>query len=195
MWDTGDSFVGVEKMICENFLSRLFFGKTKTLYPVVGDIFTMPVRKNILGLLNTVTSSQVKHLSSTRGSTEQTRAVTGGGGFSNADHLWTLNEERRDGKEYWDVAYESILKSLVSDIKGTDNILLLRSKSTGAWLSVRGTTVSGTVLSATEFRDFLCTRYNVSPVNLQSHCGRCGTALEVAHTLNCSIGGLVITRH
>ena len=30
-WDTGDEFAGVEKMIRETFLPRLFFGKTKTL--------------------------------------------------------------------------------------------------------------------------------------------------------------------
>ena len=59
-------------------------------------------------------------------------------------------------------------------------------------MSVRGTTVSGTVLSATKFRDFLCARYNVSTLNLQSHCEGCVTAFRVTHTLSCSIGGLII---
>ena len=77
-----------------------------------------------------------------------------GGGLSNADHLLTLSEERRDGKEAWDVAYEFILKGLVLNIKGPDKRLLLRAKITGNWLRVRGTTVSGTVLSTTEFWDF-----------------------------------------
>ena len=80
--------------------------------------------------------------------------MTGGGEFSNADHLRTLSDERRDGKEAWDVAYESRLNGLVSDLKSTENHLLLCTKSTGAWLSVRGTTVLGTVVFTTEFRDF-----------------------------------------
>ena len=42
---------------------------------------------------------------------------------------------------------------------------------------------------------FLCACYNVYPVNLQSHCDRCGTVFGVTHTLSCSIGGLVIARH
>ena len=42
---------------------------------------------------------------------------------------------------------------------------------------------------------FLCARYNVSPVNLQSHCDGCGTAFGVTHTLSCSIGGLAIACH
>ena len=37
-WDTGDSFAGVEKMLHETFLPRIFFGKTKTLSTVVGAL-------------------------------------------------------------------------------------------------------------------------------------------------------------
>ena len=73
----------------------------------------------------------------------------GGGAFSNAGHLQTLGEERRDGKKYWEAAYETKLQGLVRDLKGTSRRLILRAKSTGAWLSVRGTTFSGTVLSDT----------------------------------------------
>ena len=114
----------------------------------------MPVKKSGLRLLNPVTSSQEKYLIYTRGSPELVQAVTGGGSFSNSDHLQTLSEEWLDGEEYRDVLHESRLKGLVSDLQGTDKRLLLRTKSTGAWLSVRGTTVSGTLLSATEFPDF-----------------------------------------
>ena len=42
---------------------------------------------------------------------------------------------------------------------------------------------------------FLCAHYNVSPVNLQSHCDRCDTSFGVTHTLSCIIVGLVIARH
>ena len=62
-------------------------------------------------------------------------------------------------------------------------------------MSICGTTVSDTVLSATVFRDFLCARYNISPLNLQSHCVGCGTDFEVMHTPGYIIGGLVIARH
>ena len=82
--------------------------------------------------------------------------MTGAGAFSNANHLRTLGEERRDGNKYQDAVFETKLKGLFRDLKGTNKRLILRAKSTGAWLSVRGTTVSGTVLSATKFRDFMC---------------------------------------
>ena len=121
--------------------------------------------------------------------------MTGWGEFSNAEHLRILSEEIRDRKKYRDINYESRLKCLVRNIQSTDKRLLLRAKSTDAWLIVHGTTVSGTVLFATEFWDFLCARYNLSPVNLQSHCDGCGTAFGVTHTLICIIGGLFIARH
>ena len=78
-WDTGDSFAGVEKAIWETFLLHIFFGKTKTLSPVVGALSTIPVKKSRLGLLYPVTSSQEKYLRSQRGSVELVQAVMGGG--------------------------------------------------------------------------------------------------------------------
>ena len=64
-WETGDLFVGVEKIIQENLLPFLFAVKTKTLSTVVGALSTMPVKKSGLGQLNPVTSAQEKYLSST----------------------------------------------------------------------------------------------------------------------------------
>ena len=153
-WDTGDTFAGVERIIWEIFLPCLFFGNTKTLYPVVGALSTMPFKKFGMGLLNPVTSSQEKYLSYHQGKAELFWDVTGGGEFYNADHLRTLSEERLDGKKDQDDAYKSKLKGLVRDLKGTDRRLLLSAKSTGSWLSIRGTAVSGTVLSAMEFWGF-----------------------------------------
>ena len=78
-------------MICETFLPRLLFGKTKTLSPVVGALITMLFSKAGLGLLNPVMSAQEKYLSSTRESVELILLVTGREVFSNVDHLQTLS--------------------------------------------------------------------------------------------------------
>ena len=61
-------------------------------------------------------------------------------------------------------------------------------------MSLCGTTVSYTVLPATEFCDILCTRYNVTPINLQRHCNRCGATFKVRHALISRKVGLVIAR-
>ena len=57
-------FTGVEKVICETFLPRLFFGNTKTLSPVIGALIKVLVSKAGLGFLNPVTSDQENYLSS-----------------------------------------------------------------------------------------------------------------------------------
>ena len=185
---------GSGEMIWEKSLPRLFFRKTKNLSPIVGAQSTMPVKKSGMGILNTLTSSQEKYLISQRGSVKLVRAVTGGR-FSNADHLRALGEERRNGKKYREAVYETKVKDLVRAIKFTGKRLTICSKITGAWLSVCGATVSGTVLPATEFQYLSCARYNVSPLNLQIHSDGCGTEFGVTDALICIIGGLVIARH
>ena len=80
-------------MIHKTLLPCLFFGNTKNLPPVIGALSMMPAKKSTLGLLNPVTASQENYLRSTQGITELVRGVTGGGVFSNANHLRTLSEE------------------------------------------------------------------------------------------------------
>ena len=95
-WETWDVFAGLEKMLQETFLPRLFFRKTKSLSPIVGALSAMPVKKSGLGLMNSVASAKKKYPSSQQVSAELIWAVTGGGAYSNADHLLVLGEERRD---------------------------------------------------------------------------------------------------
>ena len=185
----------VEKIIWETFLPRIFFKNTKTLAPIVEALSTMPVNKAVLRLLNPMMSVQDKYIRFQWGSSELIQAVTGGKAFSNADHLRTLGEESHDVKKDWRAAYETKLKGLFRNLKVTDRRLILCAKITDSWLIVRGTTVSGTVLDATEFWDFLCARYNVSPLNLQSHYDGCGIVFRLMHALTCSTGILFIAHH
>ena len=62
-----------------NLFASSFLQKYKTLSPVLGALSTMMVRKSRLGLLDPVTSAQENYLSSTQGSAELVRDVTGGG--------------------------------------------------------------------------------------------------------------------
>ena len=73
----------------------------------------MLIKVTRLGLLNPVTLTKEKYLSYQWGSAELIRAVTGGGAFSNTDHLRTLGEERRDGQKDQEATNETKLKGLV----------------------------------------------------------------------------------
>ena len=52
---------------------------------------------------------------------------------------------------------------LFEDLKAPDSRLILHSKNTGSWLTIWGTTVTSTLLLATEFHDLLFTCYDVIP--------------------------------
>ena len=66
---------------------------------------------------------------------------------------------------------------LVRDLDTTEGHLILHAKSTGAWIHVQGTMVTGTVLSAAEFRDFLYSCYNHPPPPLPQNSTANATAM------------------
>ena len=74
--NTGESFVGIEKIFWDNFC-LVFSPKKKHLSPIVGSLSTAPVKKSGLSLLNPVTSANKKYPSFQWASTELIWAVTG----------------------------------------------------------------------------------------------------------------------
>ena len=62
--NTGDTFCGNGEYTPGKFLPSLFFGKPKSLSPIVGNLSTMSVKKSDLGILNTMTSANKKYPSS-----------------------------------------------------------------------------------------------------------------------------------
>ena len=86
-----------------------------------------------------------KYLSSQRGSVELVWAVTGGGVFSNVDHLQTLIEEIHDGNEERGATYETKIKGLVINLKGNDRRIIIYTKSKVAY-SFRYSTICYVIL-------------------------------------------------
>ena len=121
----GGAFTVLEKMIRETFLPRLLLVNMKTLSPIVGTLSTIPIKVAGLVLLNPVMSAKDKYLSYQQGSVELVRAVTGGGALSNANHLRTFGEERRDRQKYREVVNKTKLNGLFRYLKGTYRRLIL----------------------------------------------------------------------
>ena len=57
MKNTGDAFVGVEKLLWETFLLLLFFVKSKYLTHIIETLSAIPVNKSVLGLYISVPSA------------------------------------------------------------------------------------------------------------------------------------------
>ena len=83
-----------------------------------------------------------------------------------AYHQQVFKKEMRGGKKCYDCVNNAELEGFLKDIDIFDSCLFLRSKYTGSWMTVWGTVVTGTVLPAMEFSDFLCAHYNSFPPNL-----------------------------
>ena len=75
------------------------------------------------------------------------------GGFKPLITFGWLKGRDRTGK-YWYISDDTKLQEIVRDQGASEKRLFLRAKHTGAWLSVWGTTITGTVLAATDF--FMC---------------------------------------
>ena len=69
----------------------------------------------------------------------------GGGAYSNANHLRTLGEQKRDGQKDQEVANKTKLKGIVQYFKGADRRLILRYKSTGVWMRICVRTYARTI--------------------------------------------------
>ena len=85
--------------------------------------------------------------------------------FSNVDHHMALKEEKCDVKKIQDYSNEAKFKGIVKDLKENDCHLILQAKIIGSWMTVWVNTVTNTVLAATELRDFVCARYDITSSN------------------------------
>ena len=92
-------------------------------------------------------------------------------------------------------ANEAKLKGLFKNIKAIDLRLIIHAKNTVFWLTVRGNTVTSTVLAATEFLDFLCARYDVILPKLQENVTAYLCPYTYTTDLSEETGGLVISCH
>ena len=148
------------------FSSRLFFGRLKTIPPVVGALSTFPVNKSRLGLHEPVTSSNYKYKSSLCASCKIIGAVTGKSGFQPLTTFGQLKRRGRMGKksgchEWWKTPGNCQQPRCLCETP------FLCAKHTGSWLSVLGTTWHNIV------SQFLCACFNVNPPNLQNKCNCC----------------------
>ena len=111
-------------------------------------------KKDGLGLQNPATSAAEKYTSLLRARYYMIGAVMGDREISTADHLWSVKEERRDGKKYWDEVNDAKIRGIVNDQGNFEKRLFLYAHHTGSWLSVWSTIVNGIVPTTTEFCGF-----------------------------------------
>ena len=121
--------------------------------------------------------------------------VKGESYFSTTDHIKVGKEEISDGRKTRGGINDAKIEVIVDTLDDFYCCLILTSKQMGSSLTIQGNMVTGTVLSATQFRDFLCVLYNFTPPKIQKKCDGSSQYFSVCHRLICRNVGLVIARH
>ena len=71
--------------------------------------------------------------------------------LSDANHLQSIREYRSNRQKKWYDANDTKLGGLVENLKSSDRRSTLYAKKTDSWMTLKGTTVTSTVLAATDF--------------------------------------------
>ena len=163
--DMWQAFLGMEKVLRETFLPRIFFGKSKTLTPFIGALSTFPVKKYRLDLQNPMTAAKDKYKVCYVQSTRWLVKSRASRRFKPLIPFRRLKGRDMTGKNDRDVTNDSKLRGIVRNQGASKKRLLLRAKHMGACMSVRGTKVTGTLLYTTKFNDFYVIVITLTPLN------------------------------
>ena len=106
----GHAFEGLDKVLQETFLPRLFFRRLKTLHPVVGYLSMFLVKKYQPGLQKPMPSSAEKYNSLLRAICDLIGKVKGKREFSTANHKPAVKEERQERKKVCDIENDAKLR-------------------------------------------------------------------------------------
>lgn len=115
--------------------------------------------------------------------------------FSTVSHQTLVLAVRSELRTRNHERHKSTLQSIVRNMSPSKQRTILRGGKTGQWLSVMPTLISGTLLSAQEFRDSLHLRYARTPPGFPLLCDGCGSSFFISHGLECKEGGLVLLCH
>ena len=115
--------------------------------------------------------------------------------FRTADHLACLREGRTAVRRRRQRRAEEALTSALEGAPVLHARRLRRATKTGAWLTVKPSTVNGTELGSQECRNALFLRYGLKPPDLPTHCDGFQTKLSISHALECKKSGLITAHH
>ena len=192
---TGTVFANVEQALASSFLPALF-GDTFEDDDAIRALASLPIKCAGLALPNPMETGASNYDSSVLICGHLLAAFRRvDTTFSTVSHRSTVSAVRSELRTRNRERHNSTLQSIVRDMSHSKQRTILRGGNTGQWLSVTPTLISGTLLSAQEFRDSLHLRYAHTPPGLPSLCDGCGSSFSVSHGLECKKGGLVLLRH
>jgi hypothetical protein len=155
----------------------------------------LPIKHAGIAIPDPITTATEYYEASTLVCSHLIEAIRGRVPFQHADHLSVRRATIQQLRSREKTKHDQELATLLADIRCHTHRHIETGKETGAWLLVLPSTISGTELSAQEFRDKLLICYAHQPLDLPETYDGCGHTNSVGHVLDCKTGGLIIQRH
>jgi hypothetical protein len=189
--NTAPFFVPLEAEICTSFLPALFGIPLTEINGGYHQLLTLGIKQGGLAICNPVYTTPSNHLASRAATHHLAVSLVGARAqFNLGTHCHCATKAGQAVKKARLVA-----KLLFLNRNGWDNPSVARwdnlNCAAGAWLSVFPNLLNGTGLSADEWRDNICLRYNRSPLNMPAACNGCRAKMLVKHALSCKVCSLV----
>ena len=190
-----DAFGPIEEAITNSFLPAVLNAPTDQPSSLRA-LMALPVKFGGTGITNpTTTADRHNTTSSSCVSILSEAIIANDGKFVYQDHYRQLMEQKILGKSISTNAHQAELDRLLPAMTPQCRRSTIRSRSTGAWLSVIPSDVNGLSLSSGEFRDGIALRYGLDITDLPKRCDGCGAKFSKLHALQCKTGALVLGRH
>ena len=186
--------MGVEERINSKLLPSLL-GLTQ-IDKDLRKLATLTVKQGGLGLRDPVERADKNWSASRALCAHLVECLKGEGeGFSHMTHKMVMKEARAHTAGVDKTEAGARLEELCAGVPPEQERKYRRGTKTGNFLTVMPSEVSGTTLSADEFRVGVLLRLGMTPKGLPSLCDGCGAPFTVEHAHKCKKGGLCTSRH
>jgi hypothetical protein len=148
-----DEFAAIEHAVNAKFLPPLF--GIESVCDTKRQLGCLPVKHSGLALPDPTTTAESNWKASTLVCGHLVAALREHTDFRSADHASIMAQGKAEIRKLSQEAYGKYMETILATIPAGKSRTIRRGMETGAWLSVLPSTVSGTELSAQEFRDAL----------------------------------------
>jgi hypothetical protein len=190
----GPAFAPLESAISEIFLPTLL-DATVSEVALLRPLLALPVRLGGIGLPDPTTTCDSSYSASYVITSLLQETLMQGKPLCALEHRREASIGRHSAKSFLNSTHDAKLSAILRDANPIDKRRMIRSASTGAWLTTMPNLLNGSDLSADEFRDGLRLRLGLKPTALPARCDGCGDHFTIEHAMSCKKGGLILHRH
>ena len=180
---------------CMYTMVAVLLDATVSEVALLRPLLALPVRLGGIGLPDPTTTGDTSFSASYAITSLLQESLLHGNPLCALEHRREAAIGRHSAKSYLNSIHDAKLHTILRDATPMEKRRLIRSASTGAWLTTMPNLLNGSDLSADEFRDGLHLHQGLKPTALPPRCDGCGDRFTREHAMSCKKGGLILHRH